>query len=134
MLSSDSTSSDHDRVLGISFFNGTAVEAVQHLRRTGGLAVMPASPALIKLNYDTDYRLALQKADLALADSGLLVLLWRLASGRRLRKISGITYLKCLLADCESRKNEKLYWIVPSAAAKHKALNSFHGRGVENNP
>ena len=83
MLSSDPTSSDHDRVLGISFFNGTAAQAVEHLKGTGGLAVMPASPALIKLNYDTEYRLALQKADLALADSGLLVLLWRLVSGRR---------------------------------------------------
>src|SRR6266481_5068756 len=91
MPSSDSTSSDHDRVLGISFFNGTAVQAVEHLKGTGGLAVMPASPALIKLNYDTEYRLALQKADLALPDSGLLVLLWRLTSGRRLRKISACT-------------------------------------------
>src|SRR5438552_14302959 len=124
MLSSNSTSSDHDRVLGISFFNGTAAQAVEHLKGTGGLAVMPASPALIKLNYDTEYRLALQKADLALADSGLLVLLWRLVSGRRLRKISGITYLKCLLADCE-QKNEKLFWIVSSAAAKHKAITWF---------
>ena len=91
---------------------------------------MPASPALIKLNYDTEYRLALQKADLALADSGLLVLLWRLARGRRLRKISGITYLKCLLADCETRKNEKLFWIVSSAAAKNKAITWLRGRGV----
>jgi len=134
MLSRDSTSSDHDRVLGISFFNGTAGQAVEHLKGTGGLAVMPASPALIKLNYDTEYRLALQKADLALADSGLLVLLWRLVSGRRLRKISGITYLKCLVADCETRKNEKLFWIVSSAAAKHKAITWFHGRGVPINP
>jgi len=121
-------------VLGVSFFNGTAVEAVQHLRRTGGLAVMPASPALIKLNYDTEYRLALQKADLALADSGLLVLLWRLTSGRRLRKISGITYLKCLLADCETRKSEKLFWIVSSDAAKRKAITWLHSRGVPINP
>src|SRR6266478_7244711 len=126
MPSSDSTSSDHDRVLGISFFNGTAVEAVEHLKGTGGLAAMPASPALIKLNYDTEYRLALQKADLALADSGLLVLLWRLISGRRLRKISGITYLKCLLADCETQKNGKLFWIVSSEAAKRRAINWFY--------
>jgi exopolysaccharide biosynthesis WecB/TagA/CpsF family protein len=126
MVSSDSTSSDHDRVLGISFFNGTAMEAVERLKRTGGLAVMPASPALIKLNYDTEYRLALQKADLALADSGLLVLLWRLVRRRRLKKISGITYLKCLLADCETRKNEKLSWIVSSETAKRKAIAWLH--------
>ncbi len=134
MLSSDSTSSDHDRVLGISFFNGTAAQAVEHLKGTGGLAAMPASPALIKLNYDTEYRLALQKADLALADSGLLVLLWRLVSRRRLRKISGITYLKCLLVDCQTRKNEKLFWIVSSDAAKHKAITWLRGRGFPIDP
>jgi exopolysaccharide biosynthesis WecB/TagA/CpsF family protein len=125
MPSTDSTSSDqtdHERVLGISFFNGTPAEAVEHLKRTGGLAVMPASPALIKLNYDRDYRIALQKADLALADSALLVLLWKLAKRRRLKKISGITYLKSLLSDYETRKEEKLFWIVSSDAAKRKAI------------
>jgi N-acetylglucosaminyldiphosphoundecaprenol N-acetyl-beta-D-mannosaminyltransferase len=134
MVSSDSISGDHDRVLGISFFNGTAAQAVEHLKGTGGLAVMPASPALIKLNYDTDYRLALQKADLALADSGLLILLWRLTSWRRLKKISGISYLKCLLADCEARKDEKLFWIVSSQAAKRKAITWLGARGFPINP
>ena len=121
-------------MLGISFFNGTAAEAVKLLTHKGGLAVMPVSPALIKLNYDTEYRLALQKADVALADSGLLVLLWRLASGRRLRKISGIAYLKCLLIECENRKNEKLFWIVSSEAAKQKAITWLRGRGFAVNP
>jgi UDP-N-acetyl-D-mannosaminuronic acid transferase (WecB/TagA/CpsF family) len=128
MPSGDSTSIDHERVLGISFFNGTPAEAVQHLKLTGGLAVMPAAPALIKLNYDPDYRIAMQKADLALADSGLLVLLWKLARGRRLNKISGLTYLKCLLSDCETRKDEKLFWIVSSDTAKRKAITWLQGR------
>ncbi len=121
-------------MLGISFFNGTAAEAVKNLTGTGGLAVMPAAPALIKLNHDREYRLALQKADLALADSGLLALLWRLASGRRLKKISGISYLKCLLAECENQKNEKLFWIVSSDAAKQKAIAWLRGRGFPINP
>jgi len=123
-----STPIDHERVLGISFFNGTPVEALERIKHTGGLAVMPAAPALVKLNYDRDYRAALQKADLALADSGLLVILWRLARRRVFRKISGIAYLKCLLADCETRKNEKLFWIVSSDAAKRKAMAWSHGR------
>jgi N-acetylglucosaminyldiphosphoundecaprenol N-acetyl-beta-D-mannosaminyltransferase len=127
MPTGNPTSIDHERVLGISFFNGTPEEAVEQLKLTGGLAVMPASPALIKLNYDTEYRLALQKADLALADSGLLVLLWKLARRRLLRKISGITYLKCLLSGCQTRKDEKLFWIVSSEAAKHKAITWLQG-------
>ena len=127
MVSGESTSIDDERVLGITFFNGTGPEAVENFKRKGGLAVMPASPALIKLNYDTEYRLALQKADLALADSGLLTLLWRLVTGRHLKKISGISYLKSLLADCETRKNEKLFWVVSSEASKRKAITWLRG-------
>jgi UDP-N-acetyl-D-mannosaminuronic acid transferase (WecB/TagA/CpsF family) len=128
MPTGDPTSIDRERVLGISFFNGTPAEAAKHLNLTGGFAVMPASPALMKLNYDTGYRTALQKADLALADSGLLVLLWKLARRRRLKKISGIAYLKCLLSDCETRKDEKLFCIVSSDAAKLKAITWLHKR------
>jgi N-acetylglucosaminyldiphosphoundecaprenol N-acetyl-beta-D-mannosaminyltransferase len=90
---------------------------------------MPASPALLKLKYDEEYRLALQRADLVLADSELLTLLWRLVSGRRLKKISGISYLKCLLGDSAARKKEKLFLIISSDAAKRKAIDWLHERG-----
>jgi hypothetical protein len=95
---------------------------------------MLASPALIKLNYDSEYRLALQKADLALADSGLLVLLWRLTSRRRLKKISGISYLKCLFADCETRKNEKLLGSWRRRLPNARRLPGSAGRGFAIEP
>src|SRR5207248_11382897 len=86
-----------DRILGISFFSGTAREAVERARHIGGLVAIPAAPALLKLKYDEEYRLALQKADLVLADSELLSLVWRLVTRRQLKKISGLSYLRCLL-------------------------------------
>src|SRR5207249_8303652 len=104
-------------------------EAVDRARKNGGVVAIPASPALLKLKYDEEYRLALQRADLVLADSELLALLWRLVSGRRLKKISGISYLKCLLADSEVRQKEKLFLIVASNAAKSKAINWLRERG-----
>jgi len=113
----------------VLFFNGSASDAVNHARHAGGLVVIPAAPALLKLNYDEDYRLALQRADLVLADSEFLALLWRLVSGRRLKKISGISYLKCLLADSEVRQKEKLFVIVSSNAAKSKAIDWLRERG-----
>src|SRR5437667_286232 len=93
--------STHERILGVSFFSGSVRDAVERARHAGGLIAIPASPALLKLKYDEEYRLVLQRADLVLADSELLALLWKLVSGRRLKKISGISYLKCLLADIE---------------------------------
>ena len=134
MSSGDPASIKRERVLGISFFNGTATGAVEHLKRTGGVAVMPAAPALTKLNYDADYRIALQKADLVLADSELLVLLWRLASRRRLNKISGIAYLKCLLSDWATEKTETLFWIVSSDAAKRNAIAWLHEASFQVDP
>jgi N-acetylglucosaminyldiphosphoundecaprenol N-acetyl-beta-D-mannosaminyltransferase len=118
-----------ERILGISFFSGSARDAVDRARRDGGVVAMPASPALLKLKYDQEYRLALQRADLVLADSELLALLWRVVSRRRLKKISGISYLKCLLANSELQKKEKLFLIVSSDAAKTKAIRWLRQNG-----
>src|SRR4051812_6543816 len=85
-----------ERILGIPFYIGTVEEAVERHVGKGGYVVIPAAPTLLKLKYDEDYRRAMQEADMVLADSGLLVLLWRLAGGRSIGKISGISYFKHL--------------------------------------
>jgi exopolysaccharide biosynthesis WecB/TagA/CpsF family protein len=117
-----------ERILGVSFFNGGAAEAVEHLQRFGGYVVAPVSPALIKLNYDQDYRRALEKADLAIADSGFLVILWRVTKRSKLTKISGLAYLKCLI-DCEGIAEGTL-WIVSSEVAKVKAIDWLREKGL----
>ncbi|MEY2498749.1 MAG: N-acetylglucosaminyldiphosphoundecaprenol N-acetyl-beta-D-mannosaminyltransferase, partial [Verrucomicrobiota bacterium] len=119
-----------ERVLGISFFDGTVEHAVEHHRSQGGYAVIPAAPALIKLNYDEEYRRAMQSADLAIADSGLLVLLWRLATGRKLRNISGISYFKELFERGGIQAGETVFWVFASNRAKEKALEWLVERGL----
>lgn len=120
-----------ERILGISFFTGTVEEAVERHVRDGGYVVIPAAPALIKLNYDEEYRRAMQGADLALADSGLLVLLLRLVTGRRLKKISGISYFTQLFEHGGLRAGETAFWIFGSNRAKEKAIEWMRRRGVE---
>jgi len=122
-------SAAHERILGVPFFSGSADDAVKYIRQIGGLVVIPAAPALLKLRYDEDYRLALQKADVVLADSGLLTLLWRLVGGGCLKKTSGIAYLKCLIADSEVREKERLFLIVSSDTAKDRAFDWLRKRG-----
>jgi N-acetylglucosaminyldiphosphoundecaprenol N-acetyl-beta-D-mannosaminyltransferase len=131
MLSGESTSPTQppqERVLGLSFFNGTCSEAVEHFLRVGGLLVAPVSPALVKLKYDVEYRRALQTANVTLADSVLLSLLWRIASGRRLRKNSGLSYLKALLGNGRFRE-ETAFWLVSSDAAKENAVRWLREHG-----
>jgi N-acetylglucosaminyldiphosphoundecaprenol N-acetyl-beta-D-mannosaminyltransferase len=118
-----------ERVLGVSFFAGTAAEAVHRLAQNGGYIVIPAAPALLKLNYDEEYRRALQSADLALADSELLVLLSRMATGGRLKKISGLSYFKCLVEHGGIQEGQSSFWIFASGPAKEKAAAWLAERG-----
>jgi exopolysaccharide biosynthesis WecB/TagA/CpsF family protein len=123
-----------EQILGVRFFNGGPAEAVEQLARSGGYMVVPASPALIKLKYDQDYRRALQSADLALPDSGLLVLLWRIATGHKLTKISGIAYLRCLLERNDIKAAGNSCWIVSSADARDKAVQWLRTRDIHIKP
>jgi N-acetylglucosaminyldiphosphoundecaprenol N-acetyl-beta-D-mannosaminyltransferase len=114
---------DHtETILGVRFFNGPVDQAVETMSRNGGLLVVPAGPALVKLQSDEGYRRALVSADMAIADSGAMVLLWRIVTGRRVERISGLKFLKHLVVQLGSRTNERVLWIVPSEGAHEKTI------------
>ena len=76
----------------------------------------------MELPTDADYREALEHADLVLADSGFMVLLWWLFLGEKLERISGLRYLKLLLKQRELREPGAVLWVVPSHAAQERNL------------
>jgi UDP-N-acetyl-D-mannosaminuronic acid transferase (WecB/TagA/CpsF family) len=112
----------NEQILGINFFNGTVDEAVEVMSSAGGLLVVPAAPALVKICQDEDYRRAVASADMAIADSGAMVLLWKIFTGRRVERISGLKFLKRLIARLASHPNERVLWIVPSESAHEKTI------------
>jgi UDP-N-acetyl-D-mannosaminuronic acid transferase (WecB/TagA/CpsF family) len=114
--------SSTEQILGIKFFNGTVEEAVDVMSSNGGLLVVPAAPALVKLESDEGYRRALISADMAIADSGAMVLLWRIFTGRRVERISGLKFLKRLVARLAAHPDERVLWIVPSEAAHERSM------------
>jgi N-acetylglucosaminyldiphosphoundecaprenol N-acetyl-beta-D-mannosaminyltransferase len=114
--------SSTEQILGLNFFNGTVDEAVDVMSSNGGLLVVPAAPALVKLESDEGYRRALISADMAIADSGAMVLLWRIFTGRRVERISGLKFLKRLVARLAVRPDERVLWIVPSEAAHERSI------------
>jgi N-acetylglucosaminyldiphosphoundecaprenol N-acetyl-beta-D-mannosaminyltransferase len=114
--------SSTEQILGLNFFNGTVDEAVDVMSSNGGLLVVPAAPALVKLESDEGYRRALISADMAIADSGAMVLLWRIFTGRRVERISGLKFLKRLVARLAVRPDERVLWIVPSEAAHESSI------------
>src|SRR5437764_6597713 len=112
-----------ETILGINFFNGTVDEAVEAMSTNGGLLVVPAAPALVKLQSDERYRRALVSADMAIADSGAMVLFWKVLTGRRVERISGLKFLKHLIVRLGSRSNERVLWIVPSEVAHARTID-----------
>jgi exopolysaccharide biosynthesis WecB/TagA/CpsF family protein len=111
-----------EQILGVKFFNGTVDEAVDTMSADGGLLVVPAAPALVKISEDEDYRRALTSADMAIADSGAMVLLWKLFTGRNVERISGLKFLHRLVARLAIHPNERVLFIVPSEDAHEKTI------------
>jgi UDP-N-acetyl-D-mannosaminuronic acid transferase (WecB/TagA/CpsF family) len=111
-----------ETILGIKFFNGTVDEAVDAMSSDGGLLVVPAAPALVKISEDEAYRRAVTSADMAIADSGAMVLLWKIFTGRTVERISGLKFLKRLIARLAAHPEERVLWIVPSEEAHEKTI------------
>jgi UDP-N-acetyl-D-mannosaminuronic acid transferase (WecB/TagA/CpsF family) len=78
------------QILGIKFFNGNVDEAVGLLERHGGYLVAPSGTCFARLREDEPYRRAMLSADIVIADSGLMVLTWRLLRHEKIQRISGL--------------------------------------------
>lgn len=109
-------------ILGIKFFGGASREAVDEISRTGGLLVAPAAPSMINFCRDKECRRALLASDLAIADSGLMVLLWKLITGETVPRISGLEHVKRLLEHESVRQPGAVLWVVATGSSGEKLL------------
>ena len=108
------SSVDHyRRILGVLFYVGPLEGLVERTMR-GGLIVVPSAPVLVNLPADPIHRQAIETSDLAVTDSGFMVLLWRFFTRERIIRISGLRYLRALLEDARFRDSRSILWIMPS--------------------
>ena len=112
----------NEYILGIPFFTGTAVEAVARIRTAGGFLVAPSAPGMVRLREDAPYRRAMLAADITIPDSGLMVLMWRLLRREKMQRLSGLKYLKQLLAALKRDSSAEIFWVLPGARAQEKLL------------
>lgn len=108
------------QILGIEFFDGDVDEAVASMTRRGGFLIAPSGTCFARLREDEVYRRAVLAADLAIADSGLMVLLWRLLRRQKIGRISGLKYLKHLLRKLKPEPAGGVFWVLPSERARQK--------------
>src|SRR5437016_12069474 len=111
------------RILGIQFFNGDVDEAVELMSRHGGFLVAPSGTCFARFREDEMYRRAVLAADLVIADSGLMVLLWRLLRRKSVQRISGLKYLKHLLAKLKREGTGEVFGVLPSERARQKLID-----------
>jgi N-acetylglucosaminyldiphosphoundecaprenol N-acetyl-beta-D-mannosaminyltransferase len=125
----DPSDKNYRRILGVRFFVGDAPEAVE-LGVRPGLVVVPAAPALLELAHDHEYRQALLGSDLAITDSGFMVLLWNMMKQDRIHRVSGLEYLKILLARTEFKEPGTALWVMPSKDALQRNLAWLRSQGI----
>lgn len=118
----------------MDFFTGPLEPAVELAvgagETDGGLIVAPSAPGLaVDWVRAPAYREALQTADLALTDSGFMVLLWRLFTGERLPRHSGLKFLRVVLDRPELKQPGAVFWVMPSAEedARNRAWLATRG-------
>ncbi len=121
------------QILGVRFSSGNASELVQ-LGVLGGLVVVPSAPVLVESQASPTLSQALKEADLAIADSGLMILLWRIFTGERLERVSGLEYLKELLKREELRRPGALFWVMPSAQSRERNISWLRSCGLLSPP
>jgi UDP-N-acetyl-D-mannosaminuronic acid transferase (WecB/TagA/CpsF family) len=100
-------------ILGVRFYIGE-LPGLLELCAAGNFIVVPAAPALVDLTTDPHYRAALEKSDLAITDSGFMVVLWKFLTGQSLPRISGLKLLRGLLDGAELKQPGSSFWIMPS--------------------
>jgi N-acetylglucosaminyldiphosphoundecaprenol N-acetyl-beta-D-mannosaminyltransferase len=117
------------RFLGIEIAEVSIAQAVE-AATSGGLVLAPSGPGLCDLAWDLDYRRALEKSDMNLADSGLAILLSRFLGLGKLPRTSGLGFLEALLNRMELKKTGATFWVMPSPASLQKNLHWLESRGL----
>ena len=111
----------------------SSMAPLQHaieIMRNGGLLVVPAAPALKDLDRNLDYRESLLNADLALADSAFMVLIWNRMQSTPIKRLSGLEYLRELLLEPEIREPGNTLWIMASPLSAKRNLDWLAGQGI----
>ncbi|HTY24724.1 MAG TPA: WecB/TagA/CpsF family glycosyltransferase [Desulfomonilaceae bacterium] len=117
------------RILGIRFVVGTAQQVIDLVSESGGLVVVPSGPGLRNLATDSVYREALLGADLAIADSGLMVLLWNILYRPKISKLSGLKYLRTLLLQSDFRLPGSTLWVLPNQDNAERTVRWLREQG-----
>jgi N-acetylglucosaminyldiphosphoundecaprenol N-acetyl-beta-D-mannosaminyltransferase len=114
-------------LFNIRFLDGDFSEIYSELKK-GGAMVVPAAPALGTINIDRPYHQALINSHFAIFDSGFLCISLLLLKGIKVKKISGLAFIREFLKEVKIFPNNSIFLIDPSAEdgkANKELLKTF---------
>ena len=92
--------------------------------------VAPSGPGLaLDLLESAAYREALTSADLAITDSGWMILLWRCFTGEKLPRHSGLKLIRAVLDRDDMKQPQALFWVMPSPEERDRNLAWLQTQG-----
>ena len=109
----------HYFIFGIRFIDGTYEEIFQHLSK-GGVMVVPAAPALATIYDDQQYYESLKNSSFALFESGFLCLILRIIKKIKVKKISGLLFIRHFLQGISRIEPNSIFLIEPTKEESDK--------------
>jgi UDP-N-acetyl-D-mannosaminuronic acid transferase (WecB/TagA/CpsF family) len=100
-------------LFNIRFIDGSISEIFNELNK-GGSMVVPAAPALGMINTDKIYHQSLIDSHFAIFDSGFLCIALILLKGIKVKKISGLAFIREFLKRIGSFQQNSIFLINPS--------------------
>lgn len=119
------------KILGLDFYNGNVKGVVEYLKEEGGLLVVPSGPGLATIKSDTTYYKSLRSADVAIADSGYMTLLWNLTHAQKVNRISGLEFLVEFFADKDVKSTAEILLVNPRQTEADANLAYLRQEGFE---
>lgn len=113
-------------MFGIRFIDASFTEIFDELKK-GGIMIAPSAPSLTPITHDIVYHNSLKNSNFAILDSGLFCLLLLLFKGIKVKKLSGLAFLRKFLKT--DFQEESLFLIEPSCmdATANRALLLSYG-------
>jgi len=99
-------------ILGVHFLVGD-VDTLLDAVLKGGQLVAPSGPGMADDLDAATYAAALRSAEVAITDSGFMVLCWWLLKGEWLKRVSGLELMERLLERESARLSRSGFWVMP---------------------
>lgn len=120
----------YKNILNIKFIQSDYKKIIKKLE-LGSFMVVPSGPGLATIDIDKKYYKSLLNSDFALADSGFMILLYRLFYFKNIKKLSGAKFIRKFLNEDILKEEDSFFLINPSNEEMIKNKIYLKSKGIK---